>query len=68
MVPMKRTVAPAEGDRTKRVAARESRSLGVSSMWMVSVVLVIGLEGMSGVYAEDSAVDMVEGLAMDGTL
>jgi hypothetical protein len=40
----------------------------VSSMWMVSVVLVIGLEGMSGVYAEDSAVDMVEGLAMDGAL
>lgn len=68
MVPIKRTVAPAEGDRTKRVAARESRSLGVSSMWMVSVVLVIGLEGMSGVYAEDSAVDMVEGLAMDGTV
>jgi hypothetical protein len=49
VVPMKRTVAPAEGERTKRVAARESRSLGVSSMWMVSVVLVMGSEGMSGV-------------------
>jgi hypothetical protein len=49
VVPMKSTVAPAEGDRTKWVAARESRSLGVSSTWMVSVVLVTGSEGMSGV-------------------
>lgn len=46
---MKRTVAPAEGERTKRVAARESRACGVSSMWMLSVILVIGSEGMSGV-------------------
>lgn len=49
VVPMKSTVAPAEGDRTKRVAASESRSLGVSSMWIVSVVLMTGSEGMSGV-------------------
>lgn len=49
VVPMKSTVAPAEGERTKRVAARESRSLGVSSMWIVSVVLMTGSEGMSGV-------------------
>jgi hypothetical protein len=59
VVPMKRTVAPALGERTKRAAAGESRSLGVSSMWMVSVVLVTGSEGMSGVYVEDSVVDMV---------
>jgi hypothetical protein len=32
VVPMKRTVAPADGERTKRVAAKESRSFGVSSM------------------------------------
>lgn len=49
VVPIKRTVAPAEGERTKRVAERESRSLGVSSMWIVSVVLVMGSEGISGV-------------------
>jgi hypothetical protein len=49
VVPMKRTVAPAEGERTKRVAARESRSLGVSSTWMLFVVFVTGSEGMSGV-------------------
>jgi len=48
-VPMKRTVAPALADRTKRVAASESRSLGVSSTWIVSVILVTGSEGMSGV-------------------
>jgi hypothetical protein len=55
---MKSTVAPAEGERTKRVAASESRSLGVSSMWIVSVVLVTGCEGMSGVYVEDSESDI----------
>jgi hypothetical protein len=49
VVPMKSTVAPADGERTKRVAARESRSCGVSSMWIVSVVLVMGSVGMSGV-------------------
>jgi hypothetical protein len=32
VVPMKRTVAPADGDRTNLVAARESSALGVSSM------------------------------------
>lgn len=48
-MPMKSTVAPAEGERTKRVAARESRACGVSSMWIVSVILVTGEEGMSGV-------------------
>lgn len=31
VVPMKRTVAPAEGERTNFVRASESRSLGVSS-------------------------------------
>ena len=47
-MPMKRTVAPAEGERTKRVADRESRSWGVSSTWILSVVFVTGSEGMSG--------------------
>lgn len=47
-MPMKRTVAPAEGERTKRVAASESRSWGVISTYMVSVDFVTGSEGMSG--------------------
>lgn len=59
VVPMKSTVAPAEGERTKRVAASESRLWGVSSTWMVSVVFVIGSEGISGVYVDGSLVDMV---------
>ena len=46
---MKRTVAPALGERTKRVQERESRVLGVSSIWMFEVVRVIGSVGMSGV-------------------
>ena len=51
VVPMKRTVAPAEGERTNDVAAEWSRELGVSSTWMVdsAFVRVMGEEGMSGV-------------------
>ena len=47
-MPMNRTVAPADGERTNLVADKESRSCGVSSTWMVSVVLVTGSDGMSG--------------------
>ena len=48
-MPMKSTVAPAEGERTNEVADRESRAWGVSSTWMVGVVRVTGLGGSSGV-------------------
>lgn len=42
VVPMKRVVAPAEGERTNVVAEREFSGSGVSSMWMFEVVFVMG--------------------------
>lgn len=61
MLPMKSTVAPAEGERTKWLAESEERVCGVSSMWIVSVVLVTGSVGMEGLYVEGSVVDILPG-------
>lgn len=48
VLPMKRTVAPAEGERTNCVAVREERVCGVREMWIVGVSLITASVGMAG--------------------
>lgn len=49
VLPMKRTVAPAEGERTKEMEVWGERGCGVSSMWVVGVVWMMGEEGIEAV-------------------
>lgn len=45
---MKRTVAPADGERTKEMASEVERACGVRETWILSVILVTGSEGSEG--------------------